>query len=313
MLFVSVSFFRKYLQAAVCASSTALVVCSVANVAYAANLPRESRVPGGVAIVDVGPVSEPAPVVTRDGQRVWVTKGVATQPSKDKRKKQKITPPIVGDSWVAVIGIPLSAPTGEQTLFIKTANDEVQQKTFAVDAKQYTIQRLTIPDNRKVEPLPIDEERIAKEQPHIRSVMRQWNQSTTTDAKFIIPAQGRLSSRFGLKRVLNGKPRSSHAGLDVAVPTGTPIQSAGDGVILDVGDYFFNGKTVFVDHGNGLITMYIHLSEIGVKVGDIVKQGQSIGLSGMTGRATGPHLHWSVLLNGVMVEPELFIASLPAE
>jgi murein DD-endopeptidase MepM/ murein hydrolase activator NlpD len=128
-----------------------------------------------------------------------------------------------------------------------------------------------------------------------------------TDLDFILPVNGRLAGRFGLHRFFNGEPRAPHAGLDVAVALGTPIKASAQGQVLAVDDYFFNGKTVFIDHGNGLLTMYCHLEQIDVKPGDTVSKGQHIGLSGKTGRATGPHLHWSVVLNGAMVDPELFI------
>ena len=134
-----------------------------------------------------------------------------------------------------------------------------------------------------------------------------WRAAQDTDLAFILPVKGELSSHFGLRRFFNGEPRSPHAGIDVAVARGTPVKASAQGQVLAVGDYFFNGKTVFVDHGNGLITMYCHLDRIDVKTGETVRKGQRIGLSGMTGRATGPHLHWSVVLNGAMVDPELFV------
>ena len=117
------------------------------------------------------------------------------------------------------------------------------------------------------------------------------------------------ASRFGLRRIFNGEARAPHSGLDVAVPRGRPIKAAAQGKILATGDYFFNGKTVFIDHGNGLISMYCHLDRIDVQSGDQVTQGQRVGLAGSTGRSSGPHLHWSVVLNGTMVDPELFLVA----
>ena len=134
-----------------------------------------------------------------------------------------------------------------------------------------------------------------------------WRDTITTHAAFTLPAIGRLSGRFGGSRVLNGKPRAPHAGLDVAIGTGTPVLAPGDGVVLDIGDYYFCGKTMFIDHGNGLLSLFCHLSEHTAKVGDNVRKGQAVARSGATGRASGPHLHWSVYLNGVSVEPELFV------
>ena len=105
----------------------------------------------------------------------------------------------------------------------------------------------------------------------------------------------------------NEQPRNPHTGLDIAASTGTPITAASSGIVINTGDYFFNGKTVFIDHGQGLITMYCHLSSIDVLEGQEISQGEMLGKVGMTGRVTGPHLHWSVILNNTMVDPTLFI------
>jgi murein DD-endopeptidase MepM/ murein hydrolase activator NlpD len=141
----------------------------------------------------------------------------------------------------------------------------------------------------------------------LAKVRATWTEQEYVDAVLDIPAQGRLSSRYGVRRVLNGQPRAPHAGLDVAIATGTPIVAPSDAVVLDAGDYYFCGRTLFLDHGNGLHTLYCHLSEVEVKAGEKIRRGQRIGLSGGTGRATGPHLHWSVYLNGESVDPALFV------
>lgn len=254
--------------------------------AITAQLPRENRVPGGVAVIPVGDASAAQPAVTANGAKVWVTQR--------------------GKEWVAVVGVPLAAAPGDHAIEITRSGDQ-QTASYRVKPKQYPVQRLKL-DRKMVDPPAELTERLARESAHLAAVRKTWTASPSTSARFVIPADGRLSSRFGVARVLNGKPRAPHAGLDVAVPTGTPIVAPADGVVLDVGDYYYCGKAVFLDHGNGLITMYCHLSDVVAKVGDVVKQGQRIALSGGTGRATGPHLHWTVFLNGVAVEPELFIA-----
>jgi murein DD-endopeptidase MepM/ murein hydrolase activator NlpD len=175
-----------------------------------------------------------------------------------------------------------------------------------IAVKAYPEQRLTIKNQRQVEPNPDDLARIEREQAHtarIKAIFSDFAPSTA----FILPARGRLSSRFGLRRFFNDQPRNPHAGLDVAAGQGSPVSAPAAGIVVDTGDYFFNGNTVFIDHGQGLITAYMHLSRIAVKAGQRVAAGQLIGAVGATGRATGPHLHWAVLLNNTPVDPELFL------
>lgn len=253
--------------------------------AHAANLPRESRVPGGIAALPVAKLNTPMPTVTFDGARVWVSKS--------------------DTAWLAIVGLPLSIKPGEHAITV-TQNAVSTAQKFIVKAKRYPQQKLTL-NKAMVDPPPEVTARIERESAHLKTVRSQWSENAATDARFVLPASGRLSSRFGVARVLNGQPRAPHAGLDVAVGVGTPLIAPADGVVIDAGDYYFCGKTLFIDHGHGLITLYCHLSEHIRKVGDAVKQGERVGLSGGTGRATGPHLHWTVYLNAVSVEPELFL------
>lgn len=252
-------------------------------------LPISSSVPGGVAVIPLASAKSAAPVVTFRGKRALVTRE--------------------NGQWVALVGLPLSLKPGQYELSIQAG--ATTQKKFRVVDKKYPEQRVTIKDPRKVEPNPEDMARIESEQPKIDIAKNTWREIDDVDLKLQLPADGPLSSRFGLRRIFNGQPRNPHAGLDIAIPTGTQVMSAANGKVIDTGDYFFNGNTVFVDHGQGLITMYCHLSEITVNVGDTLAKGQALALSGMTGRVSGPHLHWSVIMNGTMVDPEVFVRAAP--
>lgn len=251
-------------------------------------LPRASSVPGGVALLELGTILD-----MPDPPRAWLAERPVW---------------VANDAghWVAVVGIPLETPAGAHTLRV-AANGEEKAVRFEVKEKRYTEQRITLKDSSKVTLSPENEKRAVAEIEQIQALKKHWRSAADTSADFALPASGRLASRFGLRRFFNGEARAPHSGLDVAVPRGTPINAAAAGRVLATGDYFFNGNTVFIDHGNGLITMYCHLDRIGVKEGESLRQGQPVGLSGMTGRASGPHLHWSVVLNGAMVDPELFL------
>jgi murein DD-endopeptidase MepM/ murein hydrolase activator NlpD len=253
-----------------------------------ASLPLSSNVPGGVAIIPLGSVSSGSetPQTWLGDQPVLVTSD--------------------HELWYAVVGLPLDMTPGLHELRVKIGG-VTKTQGFEVNTKHYPEQHITLEDTSKVELSAEDEARADRELAVITELKHHWRVAQDTDLALIIPVKGRLAGRFGVHRFFNGEPRSPHAGLDVAVARGTPVKASAQGQVLAVDDYFFNGRTIFVDHGNGLITMYCHLERIDVKTGEAVSKGQRIGLSGKTGRATGPHLHWSVVLNGAMVDPELFI------
>ncbi len=253
-------------------------------------MPAHLPVPGGVARVRIdtgGIVSTLVPPTVRfQGRRVLVARDEI--------------------GWFAVVGISLDTKPGTVSLAIE-APAGPRSQSFEVIAKNYPVQRLTISDQRKVDPSADDMKRINREQETLNRIRAHWEPIDPVDLDLILPAEAPLSSRFGLRRVFNGQARSPHNGLDLAVPRGTPIHAAAAGVVTHTGDLFFAGNTVFVDHGQGFITMYCHLDEIAARVGERVARGQRLGRSGMTGRVTGPHLHWSIYLNGSAVDPELFL------
>ena len=150
-------------------------------------------------------------------------------------------------------------------------------------------------------------ERITRERAEMDTAFNHFRPVKRPDTDFDLPTEGIVSSSFGLRRILNDQPRSPHSGLDIAASEGTRIRSPAAGIIVATGDYFFNGNTVLIDHGQGLITMYCHMSSIRVEVGQAVNKGQYIGDVGKTGRVTGAHLHWGVSLNNARVNPGLFL------
>lgn len=210
-----------------------------------------------------------------------------------------------GQRWIAVVGIPLSVKPGRQSLQVNGSSSYTLH--FDVLPRKYREQRITLKNKRQVNPNAQDMQRIDREMKLQNAAYRQFTATTPSNMQLDAPVQGHLSSPFGLRRFFNGEERNPHSGLDFAVPAGTPVKAPANGVVILTGNLFFNGNTVFIDHGQGLITMYCHLSAIDVVKGDQVKHGDVIGKVGSTGRATGPHLHWNVSLNDARVDPSIFI------
>ncbi len=249
-------------------------------------LPQAEAVPGGVAVIALGADAQ-APRADYGNKRVLVTREQG--------------------QWYAVIGLALETKPGKYTLTVKHADGKRAQLPFTVTDKAYETQRLVIKDKRKVEPNKMDMERISADAVRIKKALRQFTEQTEVVTNFSWPADGPTSSPFGLRRFFNDQPRSPHSGLDIAAPADADIRAPAAGKVIDTGEFFFNGNTVFIDHGQGLITMYCHMSRIDVKPGDQVQTGDRLGAVGMTGRVTGPHLHWGVSLNDTRVDPLLFL------
>ncbi|HZX22780.1 MAG TPA: peptidoglycan DD-metalloendopeptidase family protein [Woeseiaceae bacterium] len=209
--------------------------------------------------------------------------------------------------WVAIAGIPLDREPGTATLSIETADGERTEVAFEIGAADYATQHLTVPNRRHVTPDPADLERIGRERGIIDAALGRFSESREPELAFEAPVPGRRSSSFGLRRFFNDQPRSPHKGMDIAAPKGTPIGNPLPGRVVATGDYFFNGNTVIVDHGQGLVTLYCHLERINVEEGQELEAGDQLGTVGATGRVTGPHLHWGVYLNATAVDPALFL------
>lgn len=255
-----------------------------------AALPRASAVPGGVLVVDVGDAAQPAPQVEWEGRRVLITQDAG-------RHK-------------AIVGIALAVNPGSYKLKVRDASGE-RALPVTIAPKRYTEQRLTVPQSQ-VDLSPQDAARVEQEQQRQRKSLDSFSDTQPATFTLLQPTPGPRSDSYGKRRVFNGQSRNPHSGLDIAAATGTPIVAPADGVVLDTGDFFFNGNTVILDHGSGFITLYCHLSAYAVKKGDRVKAGQAIGKVGATGRVTGAHLHFGVLLNGASVDPGLFLEPVKA-
>ncbi|NWA01434.1 peptidoglycan DD-metalloendopeptidase family protein [Pseudomonas gingeri] len=240
-------------------------------------------VPGGVAVVDLGPAAQ-APKASYQGKPVLVVKEQS--------------------NWLAIVGIPLTVKPGTQQ--VSSGNRSL---SFSVGSKKYQEQHITLKNKRQVNPNPEDVKRIDAEVVAQLAAYRTFSPVVPSNLLLDKPVNGPLSSKFGVRRFFNGEERNPHAGLDFAVPTGTPIKAPAAGKVILTGNYFFNGNTVFVDHGQGFISMFCHLSRIDVKAGQSLARGALVGLVGATGRATGPHLHWNISLNETRVDPAIFIGA----
>jgi murein DD-endopeptidase MepM/ murein hydrolase activator NlpD len=252
-------------------------------------LPRESAVPGGIKILALP--SEAAatgvPYVDVDGHRALVVND--------------------GAAWFAIIGIPLSAPAAAKFVEIRAATAATPRRlTFEVAAKHYATQSLKVLP-KQVDLSAGDLARVMRERAELDAALRRWSPQQPSTLMLAQPVPGVRSSSFGLRRVFNGESRNPHSGMDIAAPAGTPVLAPAAGQVVGVGDYFFTGNTVLIDHGRGFVSMYCHLSAIDVNRGEWIAAGARIGAVGMTGRATGPHLHWALSLNRAWVDPELFV------
>ncbi len=258
-----------------------------ADAAVEGSLPKNSPVPGGIILVKTVATDLPKPEAYFSGNRVTVVKR--------------------NNSWTAIIGLGLDVSPGEHILYTVNMDGDQKSYPFVVKEHAYPRQNLRIKNRRQVDPNEQDLVRIKKESKIVHNAFEYWTERGADNFNFLLPVKGRLSSKFGLRRYFNNKPRKPHSGIDIAAPLGTSIKAPVDGIIIATGKFFFNGNTIFIDHGRGLVTMYNHLNIISVSEGQSVKRGEVIGKVGKTGRVTGPHLHWSVSLNNARVNPMLLL------
>lgn len=247
-------------------------------------LPQSNPVPGGLVVLAL-PAADIS-LASFEGNRVAIVE--------ENQKRY------------ALVGLSLNAKAGKNQLEITTAQGQKTQHSFDIRDKAYSIQRLTVKDQRKVDPTAEDMIRINAEQIRMDRARQIWTDSPA-NYRFTQPVTGSVSSIFGLRRFFNGEERRPHSGLDLAAAEGTPIQAVESGKVIESGDFFFSGNMVYIDHGQGLISLYAHLQDVNVKTGDIIARGQIIGTVGQTGRVTGPHLHLGIIINQTLVDPILFL------
>ncbi len=246
--------------------------------------PAHSPWPGGIAVIDLGPAEEAPPGALFHERPVLVLQS-------DGR-------------WRAIVGIPLDAAPGAATL--RAGEREI---SFDIVEHAYREQRLSVRNRSYVTPGPEQLARIGRERKIIDAALGDFRPVDTDGVGLLAPVAGPRSSSFGLRRFFNDQPRSPHKGMDIAAPEGTTVMAPRAGIVSATGDFFFNGNTVILDHGQGFVTMYCHLNEIAVDEGQQLTAGERIGAVGATGRVTGPHLHFGTYLNGTAVDPELLLTN----
>lgn len=281
------------------AAAASLTLCALIALAAAApgaraaatGWPLARPVPGGVARLPVtGDGGPEGPIVRYRGHRVLLLGGEG--------------------AWTAIVGLPLAVEPGPAVVTIDPPGADsgaATELSFTVEPHRYPVQRLSVAP-RQVDLSPQDAARAAAERAHLDAIYALYTTGRTPQLPLRAPVDAAPQPTFGARRVFNGQARAPHSGMDLAVPAGTPVGSAGSGIVRDTGDYFFTGRTVVVDHGGGLLTLVCHLSTIAVSVGEEVREGTVLGASGASGRATGPHLHFAVIANGAFVDPALWLA-----
>ena len=196
--------------------------------------------------------------------------------------------------------IPLPFEKQNDSIYVDGEKININQKDFGES-------RITIENNSMVNLSKEDSDRTYKESKIIQKALNNYSKFLVPDLNFMNPVEGIISSRYGKKRYINDEPRSPHLSLDIAAAEGTKIVSPSKGKVILVGDFFYAGNYIIIDHGFGLISSYSHLSSVLVDKNELIKKGQEIGEVGSTGRVTGPHLHWTVYLNKVKINPESLI------
>jgi hypothetical protein len=210
-----------------------------------------------------------------------------------------------GTSFAGIVGIDMEDPPGLQELSVNVhtnAGTDHLSYSILIIKEEYAVQHLTLPKD-KVDLDPNTLKRVQQEQKELTEAFHHISALPLWDGPFLEPVSGKVTGVFGSRRVINGQPRRPHSGEDIAAPQGTLVQAINKGAVVKTVNHFFSGKGVILDHGVGLFSMYFHLSEVDVKAGQVMQKGEALGKVGASGRATGPHLHWGIHLNGSRINP----------
>ena len=252
---------------------------------FAIVLPENTPYPGGVIVYEVE--SKTLPIVKHN-------------------KRQLMVLPAGKGKYTVIAGVGLTQKVAENYPLSITSHKKVTSHVVLLKDKSYKKQYINIKNKRKVSPKKMDMKRINSESARSKKALARFSGQKFISLDMIKPVDVAIKDDFGKRRYFNNKPRRPHSGVDMPAPIGTPILAPLGGEIVEIGNFFFNGNVIFIDHGLGLVSMYCHMSKFDVTRGQLVKKGQKIGEVGKTGRVTGPHVHWGVSLNGAMVDPRLF-------
>lgn len=242
---------------------------------------------------------------------VRITSGSPVSNATVEWMNEKFSPEI--DNWngrnvsLAMLGTDvLTDKPGKQKFVISAVIDGKEQKferTVRILSKKYPVQKLTLPKKMVTPPKKVYS-KIKQDRKEVRKALASWGIHREWSMPFSRPVNGSLSSLYGMRRILNGKPKNPHRGLDFRGAKGTPVKAIADGKVVLARKHYYAGNSLYIDHGNGVISLYFHLSEFDVKEGDTVERGQVVGKIGSTGRVTGPHLHMSISVHGKLVDPK---------
>jgi murein DD-endopeptidase MepM/ murein hydrolase activator NlpD len=254
--------------------------------AHAGELPQAAAIPGGVLHIDLKSKAKHPPHASWQGKRLLIY-----------RRE---------NGWWALLGIPYAINPGDHHLRLETPIKNAIP--FRVHTHKYPFKQIKLKNNKLIQLNAVQGQRLTAERALLKRTLQRYTAKQPQFENLLMPVQGRISQKFGVRRQFNHVPQMPHDGIDIAAAEGTPVVASASGMVALTGDWLRRGKVVVIDHGMGLFTLYQHLSSVNVRPGRLVSRGNQLGKVGQTGLTTGPHLHWSVFLNQTAVDPLRFIA-----